>query len=107
MNEEIVGEKPKKGIRHIYDKQYKKLLIIPFLLLILAVAQIGYQVATTGDFLNKGVSLKGGLTISVMKPIGIIELEDYLNGNFPEADLSVRALSKAGKQIGITIDASD
>jgi len=109
MDDEIVvGDKPKrKGIRYIYDKKYKALLIIPFLLLILAIAQIGWQVAATGDFLNKGVSLKGGLTISVMKPTDIHELETHLNEKFPAADISVRALSQAGKQIGITIDASD
>ena len=53
-----------KSFRHFYDKNYKKLLLIPFILLVLAFAQIGYQQATTGDFLNKGVSLKGGVTVS-------------------------------------------
>jgi preprotein translocase subunit SecF len=109
MSEElVVGEKPKrKGLRHIYDKQYKKLLIIPFLLLVLAVAQIGWQVATTGDFLNKGVSLKGGLSITVLKQADIYDLENYLREKFPAADISVRSLSKTGNQIGVTIDASD
>ena len=43
------------------ENNYKALLIIPFLLLFLAFAQIGFQYATTGDFMNKGVfTFEGG-----------------------------------------------
>ena len=62
----------KKGISHalqalfeIYDKKYKLLLTIPFLMLFLALTQIGYQIYNTGDFIKKDVSLKGGVTVTV------------------------------------------
>jgi len=82
-------------------------LIIPFLLLLLSVAQIGIQTAKTGDFINKGVSLKGGLTITIEKTTDILDLQNHLNNKFPSADISVRALTSAGTQVGTIIEASD
>ena len=40
-----------------YDKNYKGLLLIPLIMLILAIGIIFIQVANTGDFINKAVSL--------------------------------------------------
>lgn len=107
QREEEYLEKRKFSLKEFYDKQYKKLLIFPILLLVLAIGQIAFQTASTGDFINKGVSLKGGLTISIDRVIDISSLQDYLSERFPEADISVRALSMAGSQIGIIVEASD
>jgi len=97
----------KLSLKKFYDKNYKKLLIIPFLMLLLAVLQIAFQTAITGDFINKGVSLKGGITVSIDRVVSVHELENYLQDQFPKADLSVRALSRTGNQIGIIIEAAD
>ena len=93
-------------LRQIYEREYKKLLIIPFLLLFLAFVQIGVQYATTGDFVNRGVSLKGGSTITLDYDPAMVpeELESYLSLQFPKADITARTLSSAGKTIGISID---
>src|SRR3989338_7481817 len=53
------------SIKNIYENQYKKLLIVPFLILLLAFVQIGYQLAATGDFIHRDVSLKGGVIVEV------------------------------------------
>ena len=105
MEEDI----PKKEsfFKRIYEKEYKKLLIIPALMLILAMVQIGYQTATTGDFIHKGVSLKGGLSIEILKNVNIPELQRFLDDTFPDADISVRALSSPGGQKKAIIEASD
>ncbi len=100
-------EKKKFSIKEFYDKKYKTLLIIPLILLILALGQIAFQMASTGDFMNKGVSLKGGLTVTIDKNVNIDEVERYLGDKFPDADISVRALSSAGRQIGVMVEASD
>ena len=94
-------------IKDIYDKQYKKLLIIPFLILLLAVFSIIFKLAATGDFINRDVSLKGGLTLTIPydKEIDILDLQDYLLSNFPGNDISVRALKQAGTYSGIVFDA--
>jgi preprotein translocase subunit SecF len=103
MDEET--EKPKQGIREFYDKQYKKLLVIPFLLLFLAIGAIFYQYSTTGDFISRDVSLKGGLTITIplQEEVSIIGLKNSLSSEFPQNDVSVRALRRAGKQRGVII----
>jgi len=96
----------KGKLRSIYENKYKPLLIIPFLLLILAVAQISYQYAATGDFVNRGVTLKGGSTITITE-VGAInhqQLQSLLNEKFPLADISVRTLSSAGKVAAIAVD---
>ncbi|MBW2983570.1 protein translocase subunit SecF [Candidatus Woesearchaeota archaeon] len=100
-------EKKRLSIKEIYDKQYKKLLIIPFLILLLAIFSIILKVSTTGDFINRDVSLKGGLTLTVPfdKEIDISALEIYLSSQFPANDVSVRALKQAGAYSGIVIDA--
>ncbi len=93
-------------IKSIYDKDYKKLLVIPFIILLLAIVQIGIQTATTGDFLNKGVSLKGGMTLTIpVTGIDIDDLQNTLSSDFPENDVSVRSLNRAGSQVGVIIEA--
>ena len=69
---------------HFYDTKYKQLMIIPIILFILAMIQIGVQVATTGDFINKGVSLKGGSVITVLQPADIDQLQQSLAAAFPQ-----------------------
>ncbi len=100
-------DRTKFSFRDIYEKQYKKLLIIPFLLLFLAVLSIAFKVGTTGDFINRDVSLKGGLTLTVPldEEIDILALEKYLDSEFSSNDVSVRALKQAGVFSGIVIDA--
>ncbi|MFW6013802.1 MAG: protein translocase subunit SecF [Nanoarchaeota archaeon] len=86
---------------NFFDKKYKLLIVIPFILLILAIAQIAYQDATTGEFMHRDVSLQGGLTITI--PIGDeeldrLEIENQLQEELPETDFDSRALtSSAGK----------
>lgn len=93
-------------IRHIYENKYKTLLIIPLLLVVLAIAQISIQYATTGDFVHKGISLKGGSTISfpVGEQINPAELQTFLKDRFPGADITVRTISSAGTITGLAID---
>jgi len=95
----------KKRILNFYYKQYKKLMIIPITLLILAILIIGIQTATTGSFIHKDVSLKGGVTLTITKEnnIDILNLENTLENNFKDNDISVRSINKAGKQIGVVI----
>ena len=96
----------KQTLKHLYDKEYKKLLIIPFALLFIALIIIGIQIATTGDFIIKDVSLTGGITITIQsdKDVNVLDIKDYLNNQFPDSDLSVRSLKQTGKQIGFIIE---
>lgn len=96
-------------IKHVYETKYKLLMIFPLLLLILSLVQIGVQYTTTGDFVNKGISLKGGSTITITKDLEDLsisseKLEELLHQQFPAADITVRTLSSAGKTTGVAID---
>ncbi len=93
-------------LKHIYETKYKLLMIIPVLLLVLSLMQLGIQYKTTGDFVNKGISLKGGSTITITKDFELspLELEESLQQQFPAADITVRTLSSAGRTTGMAID---
>jgi preprotein translocase subunit SecF len=91
----------------VYDKQYKKLLIIPFVLLFIALVLIFYKYSTTGEFIEKGISLKGGTTITIpmVKGVNIEELRASLLSSFPGRDINIRELSRIGQSSGIIIEA--
>ena len=57
----------KDKIKHIYETKYKWLMLITFSIVLLSLLQICLQAATTGDFVNKGITLKGGSTITITK----------------------------------------
>jgi preprotein translocase subunit SecF len=103
---EVKKEKKRSTLINFYDKNYAKLLIIPIVLLLLSFLVIGLQIANTGDFVHKSVSLKGGttITIQITANVNVDNLEAALASEFYPSDVSVRALSKAGTQTGIIID---
>ncbi|MBS3166058.1 hypothetical protein J4444_02955 [Candidatus Woesearchaeota archaeon] len=100
--------KIKSKIKYIYEEKYKWLMIIPALLVILALVQILTQYSTTGEFVHKGITLKGGSTIALNFNPGIsaTELETFLQSRFPTLDMSVRTMSTTGKVIGLAIDSA-
>jgi preprotein translocase subunit SecF len=103
-------EQPKKSVKQalfeLYEKKYRLLLIIPMLILFLAIAQIAYQIHTTGDFIKKDVSLKGGVTITIpyRGEVDILQLENDLSNQFPENDASARILKTAGVTAGVIVE---
>ncbi len=97
----------KQTLFEIYEKKYKLLLIIPFLILILALAQIGFQIYKTGDFIKRDVSLKGGVTVTVPyeEDINVEQLEKQISFQFPGNDVAVRTLRSTGTVVGIIVEA--
>lgn len=93
------------GIKNIYETKYKYLLIIPLSLLVLAVILIGIKVAVTGEIINRDVSLKGGITITIPTgQVDILQLKDTLSSKFPGNDISIKSLSKLGSQVGVIVE---
>ena len=103
-------EEPKKSLKQtlyeFYDKKYKTLLIIPFLILILSLAQIGFQLYSTGDFIKRDVSLKGGVTVTIPleQNIDINQIEKEIKSAFPKNDVAVRTLRSATSVVGIIVE---
>ncbi len=94
-------------IAYFYDKKYKQLLILPILLLFFSIFIIGSHFLQTGELVAKGVSLKGGITVSIAQSFDAKEMSSFLAAKFPHADVAVRSLSKAGANVGIVVEASD
>ncbi|MBW3002125.1 protein translocase subunit SecF [Candidatus Woesearchaeota archaeon] len=99
----------KSKLLHVYDKRYKELMIFTIVLLFLAIGVLGYNYTTTGEFVQKGVSLKGGITLTIptTTEIDTVALESDLHSRLPKADIEIRRLTEAGLLKSIIIEASD
>ena len=97
----------KQKITNIYTKKYKKLMIIPNVVLIISFAILFFNFFTTGEFIQKGVSLSGGVSITISSPtLKATDVQSYLKSTYPKSDVEARTLSGAGEQKGIIIEAS-
>lgn len=99
----------KQSLLNFYDKKYKLLLFFSISLLLISIGILGVNYAKTGELFNKGVTLKGGITITI--PINVEKdihsIENTLKKQFTKADISVREITEAGYPIAIIIEASD
>jgi preprotein translocase subunit SecF len=95
--------------RKLYYNHHKKLFIIPIIILVVALILLTVQTVTTGDIIQKDVSLKGGITATIYTQEDFPNLEQELNEAFPENDLLVRTLKQFGSDtnIGVSIEISD
>ena len=95
-------------ILETYVKKQKKLIIIPIILLIISLFLIFNQYQNTGDFINKDVSLKGGISATLYTEKTIDNLEQKLTEKLNK-DIIVRDIKEFGteKQIGVTIESSE
>ncbi len=91
-----------------YFKYHKLLLLIPILMLILSLIQIGIQYGQTGSFLKKGISLKGGTEIYFPtngKKINLNDFENYLKSKLDE--VRVREISEFGRISGYIVETTE
>ena len=93
-------------IEHFWSKNYKWLMFIPVILLIISFTLIGIKIAKTGDFFNKDVSLRGGIaaTIYTDKPLTELQIKNVLG---VEATINKLGDITTGKQLGFVIEVSD
>ncbi|MBU2590180.1 MAG: hypothetical protein KKA65_01960 [Nanoarchaeota archaeon] len=97
------------NIKETYMKNYKKLLIIPIIIFAISLIIIFQHYSSTGEIVDKDVTLKGGLTITIYSPIDIPDLKAQLKLEFPKGDIIVRRLTEFGsnEQIGLLIEAAE
>lgn len=88
-----------------YERNVRKLALVTFVIVLLALGQIVIQYVQTGEFVQRGVSLKGGSTITINQPYPVVDLQQQLQEQFPGADIIVRSITQGGRQIGVAIDA--
>lgn len=91
-----------------YAKHYKKLVIIPILLMLCSLIIVVNHYVKTGDIVDKDVTLAGGVTATVYTKTSMEEVENALNSKFGK-DFLVRRLAEFGteEQIGLIIESSD
>ncbi len=90
-----------------YDKHYKKLLILPVIILCFSVFYLYQFEKENGDIVYKDVSLTGGTTITVFDDsVDIEDLKEILVQDFP--DVSVRSISnlRTGQQVAFFVETS-
>ena len=89
-----------------HNKNYKKLLIIPIILIVLSLAYIGYFWYVNGDFIKRDITLTGGTSITIFsdQEINIQELRDFLSGKMD--DFAIRELSdfRTAKQKAVIVE---
>ena len=94
----------------IYYKYYKQLMIIPFAVLLMAFIIIGMQVSQHGDFINKGISLAGGTSITLtsdMTDLSLIspsDLENILHSKLPDHDFIVRTHKQLSDLVSVELE---
>lgn len=89
-----------------YDRNYKRLLIIPLLIGIFSIVFLVSFYAKTGDIMYKDVSLKGGTVITINGDIDTSSIENELPKYF--SDVGFRKLTDvtSGKRIATIIETS-
>jgi len=91
-----------------YDKNYKKLLIIPIIILTLSLIYMGFFYFQTGDIIYKDVSLTGGTTITIQTEIPSEDLKNIISQSL--TDFEIKTISNnAGNQLElmVTVKESD
>ena len=92
----------KEKLNKIYNKHYKKILIIPALLIILSLVYLSFFYYQNNDIIYRDVTLTGGTTITLLSNLSPSEVQSALLTQFP--DISVTALSdNTGRQTSLLI----
>jgi len=93
-------------LEKFYFKNYKLLMLIPIIMLVIALGYLGIHYAVTGEFMNKDVSLKGGITATVYteQAVDLDALKASLG-----VPSNIRNLGDfvTGKQMGFIVEVSD
>lgn len=99
------SEHIKNPFLRFYNDNYKKLLIIPVLLFVLAIAQISIQMsANDGDFINKDISLKGGITITIPTEIEVNTQDAMETLALKGFIANVRNVESGGRHIAVLVE---
>lgn len=95
-----------KNIKNFYKKNYKKLMILPILLLLVSFGFMYIAMQDDGTPLYRGISLKGGLSANVYinTDMGTPDLKKNLRENFPAKEFTISELVKNEERVGFIID---
>jgi len=82
-------------------------MLVSVVLLVLSIGVLGYTYATTGELFKKGVSLSGGITLTIPAASVPPNAEAILREQLPDSDIAIRTLTEAGAMRALIIEAGD
>ena len=94
----------KENLNSFFNKNYKKLLIIPAVILIFCFVYMFFFYPQHNDIIRKDISLTGGTSIQVTSNADISKLQEAINTKFK--DTSVRQVSDilTGEQVAFIVE---
>ncbi|MBS3152227.1 hypothetical protein J4230_02345 [Candidatus Woesearchaeota archaeon] len=96
----------KDKIEIFWSKNYKWLMFIPLILLVISLTIIGMKIAKTGDPFNKDVTLRGGIAATLYTDKEFTE-DQIKSALGVEATIKKLGDVTTGKQLGFIIELSD
>lgn len=96
----------KDKIELFWSKNYKILMFIPIIILVISLALIGIKLVETGDLFNKDVTLKGGIAATIYTEKLLTE-EKVKSALAVESNIKKLGDVTTGKQLGFVIEVSD
>jgi preprotein translocase subunit SecF len=95
-----------KNFEKWYNTNYKKILIIPAIVLTISLIYLTIFYFQTGDIINKDVSLTGGTSITIQTQISAEELSAHISKTI--TDFEIKTISdNTGEQLQLVITAKD
>ena len=96
------GEGFKRKFTSFHDKNYKKLLIVPIILIVLGFVYMFSFYHQTGDFFYKDISLSGGTSVTINNGnISYVELKNAISDKLE--DVNTREVSDLITRQGIAV----
>lgn len=87
-----------------FNRNYKKLLVIPAILLILSLYYVFNTFQETGDIIHRDITLTGGTSVTILGDIDKEGLESFISGKFDDYQIKeVRDLA-TGKRDAVIVD---
>jgi preprotein translocase subunit SecF len=82
-------------VQHFFNKNYKKLMLIPILILLLSFGLLIYQYSSTGEIIPRGAGLKGGISITIRSSVELTpgELTSILKSDFSQRDILTKVIT--------------
>ncbi|MDD3263511.1 MAG: hypothetical protein PHT94_01285 [Candidatus Nanoarchaeia archaeon] len=97
----------KESLKKFYEKKYKILMIIPFILFGLAIVSIAFTMINYGDVVQKDVSLSGGISYDIRvdnwNSKTSTDVVNELMIRYSEKTYSVTDLKNFGERIGFSL----
>lgn len=106
----VVDQTQQTSPQKTHKTYYKQLLIIPFLMLLAAFIIIGVHWAQTGDFVNRGISLKGGTAITLtsemldVSSVDAVMLASQLEEELPGTEYNIRIQRQLSQVVAVEIE---